>query len=158
MAGLRQQTCYAPNVFPSPSASNIILSLFVWHSALSVQHIEATDRKRGSWICLEFPFFFLHLTRLPSRLSLKLTIQISLFLSEGSRLWFETWGWEQSCVSYTVFAERQISAVKYLPQRNELVITPLFVVRRIFVLLEIARMRLLKHNWYDTIYVFRDFH
>lgn len=109
MAGLRQQTRYAPNVFPSPSASNIILSLFVWHSALSVQHIEATDRKRGSWICLEFPFFFLHLTRLPSRLSLKLTIQISLFLSEGSRLWFETWGWEQSCVS------RYLPNVKYLP-------------------------------------------
>lgn len=53
-----------PNVFPSPSASNIVLSLSVWHSALSVQHIEAADRKRGSWICLKFSFFFLHLTRL----------------------------------------------------------------------------------------------
>lgn len=127
--------------FPSPFASNIVLSLFVWHSTLSVQHIEAVDRKRGSWIFLKFPFLFLHFTQSPSRLSLKLTIQISLYFSRRVLDYgLRHWRWGQSCVSSTVFAKRQISAVKYLPQRNELIITPLFVIRRIFVLLEIARM------------------
>lgn len=86
-----------------------VLSLPDRHSALSVQHIESADRKRGSRICLEFPLLSPYLCRPPTIacFPLKLTIQISprvldydLRLGDGPR------------ASSMVFAECQISAPK----------------------------------------------
>jgi len=61
--------------FPFILVSNV-LSLPGRHSTLSViRHIESTDRKRGSEICLEFPLLFSHCRSLTTTcLSLKLTI------------------------------------------------------------------------------------
>jgi len=74
----RQQTSYAKR-FPFILISNVVLSLPGRHSALSVRHIESTNRKRGNRICFEFPLLSLHSCWSPTIacFPLKLTIQIS---------------------------------------------------------------------------------
>ena len=107
----RQQTSYAKR-FPFILISNVVLSLPGRHSALSVRHIESTNRKRGSRICFEFPsslpsfLLITHHRMLPSKTD-------DSDLSEGSRLRFETLAmgrWPRT--SFMVFAECQISALK----------------------------------------------
>lgn len=62
------------NDFPSPYILNAVLSVPGRHSALSVRHIEAADRKRGSRICFKFPFLPRPSRDRPSCRPLKLTI------------------------------------------------------------------------------------
>lgn len=135
-----QQTGYAKRF---PFTIRAVLSLPGRHSALSVRHIESADRKRGNRICLEFPLLLPHPCRSSTTASTPSKTDDS-DLSEGLSEDYDlrSWRWGDDHMRRL----QHLPNVKHLFRRNELDITPLFVILRMFVQFRDSAHAFLKGN------------